>query len=318
MKHYLKYFLYSFILLTALNSCKKDKYNMGVLTAPTDVVINTTIVGQDATHPNGDGSGDVIISLSGKNVLAYKINYDAGNSNQLVFLTKSTVTKKYTSVGVNTYRIAVVAYGAGASTTTVTKEITLRSDFTPDPKIVSALTGTGSKTWSVNKDIPGHFGVGPWVHNKDNGPSDWVTPFWWSAPPNDKAKDFNCFYTATFTFAKNTDGTFKLTVATPDGALTKTGALAGGLPGIPASGAEDCYNYAGGSSSFSFVPSSTEVPASTPSTKTAILLAGNNTFIGYGAVLKEYEILSITETNVYLRVQGTETGNAWYLKLKSN
>lgn len=32
----------------------------------------------------------------------------------------------------------------------------------------------------------------------------------------------------------------------------------------------------------------------------------------------EYEILSITETSLYLRVQGTETGNAWYLKLKSN
>lgn len=311
MKHYLKYLFYSIILLTALNSCKKDKYNMGVLTAPTDVVINTTIVGQDATHPNGDGSGDVIISLTGKNVLAYKINYDAARGAQMNFLTKSTVTKKYTTVGVNTYRITVVAYGAGASTTTVTKEVTLRSDFTPDPQIVTALTGTGSKTWSVNKDIPGHFGVGPWDPKS-------VTPSWWSAAPNEKLACCNCFYTANFTFTKNTDGTFKLTVASPNGAFTKTGALAGGLPGIPAGGDEGCYNYGGGSSSFSFVPSGSNVDASAPSTKTAIQLAGNNTYIGYGAVLKEYEILSITETSLYLRVQGTETGNAWYLKLKSN
>lgn len=317
MRHYLKYFFYSFILLAALSGCKKDKYDMGVLTAPTDVVINTTIVGQDATHPDGDGSGDVIISLTGKNVLAYKIDYNADDGIQLDFITKSTLTKKYTSLGTNTYRITVVAYGAGASATTVTKEITLRSDFTPDPEIVTDLTGTGSKTWSINKDIPGHFGVGPWIHDPNNGASDWLTPFWYSAPPNDK-KDFNCFYTATFTFAKNSDGTFKLTVASPNGAFTKTGALAGGLPGIPASGAEGCYNYDGGSSSFSFVPSSSAVPASTPSTKTAILLAGNNTYIGYGAVLKEYEILTITETSLYLRVQGTETGNAWYLNLKSN
>lgn len=311
MKHYLKYLFYSFILLIAFNSCTKDKYNMGVLTAPSDVVINTTIVGQDATHPDGDGSGDVIINLTGKNVLAYKIDYNAADGIQLDFLPKSTVTKKYTTLGLNTYRITVVAYGPGASATTVTKEIQLRSDFTPDPEIVSDLTGTGSKTWSVNKDVPGHMGVGPWDPKS-------VTPSWWAAAPNEKGDCCSCFYTATFTFSKNSDGTFKLTVASPNGAFTKTGALAGGLPGIPASGAEGCYNYGGGSSSFSFVPSSSGVDPSAPSTKTAIMLAGTNTYIGYGAVLKEYEILSITETSLYLRVQGTETGNAWYLKLKSN
>src|SRR5690606_2802720 len=102
---------------------------------------------------------------------------------------------------------------------------------------------------------------------------------------------------------------------TPDGAFTKTGSLTS-LPGIPASGDEGCYAYGGGTSNFSFVPSSTPTPASS-STKTSILLAGNNTFIGYGAVQKEYEILSITPTNLYLRVRGTETGNAWYIKLKA-
>ena len=310
MKH-LKYFFYSLILLTALNSCKKDEYNMGVLTAPTDIVINTTIVGQDATHPDGDGSGDVIISLSGKNVLSYKIDYNATDGIQMDFLSKPTVTKKYTSLGINTYRITVVAYGAGASATTVTKDIKLRSDFTPDPEIVTDLTGTGSKSWSVNKDVPGHMGVGPWSTTS-------VTPEWWAAGVNEKVSCCNCFYSATFTFAKNSDGTYKLTVSSPDGAFTKTGALAGGLPGIPASGDEGCYTYGGGISSFSFVPSSSGIDAATPSTKTAIQLSGNNTYIGYGAVLKEYEILSISETSLYLRVQGTETGNAWYLKLKAN
>lgn len=310
MKH-LKYFFYSLLLLMALNSCKKDEYNMGVLTAPTDLVINTTIVGQDATHPDGDGSGDVIISLTGKNVLSYKIDYDATDGIQLAYLSKPTTTKKYTTLGVNTYRITVVAYGAGASATTVTKDITLRSDFTPNPEIVTDLTGTGSKSWSVNKDVPGHFGVGPWSATS-------VTPEWWAAGVNEKVDCCNCFYTATFTFAKNSDGTYSLTVASPTGAFTKTGSLAGGLPGIPASGAEGCYDYAGGTSSFSFVPSSSGIDASAPSTKTAILLSGNNTYIGYGAVLKEYEILSITPTSLYLRVQGTETGNAWYLKLKAD
>lgn len=285
---------------------------MGDLTAPSDIVINATIVGQDATHPDGDGSGDVDIKLSGKNVLAYYIDYNAADGVSPELITTGETTKKYTSIGVNKYRITVVAYGKGASATTVTKDIQVRSDFTPDAEIVDDLVGTGSKTWSVNKDVPAHFGVGPWTTTS-------VTPEWWSAAPNEKVSCCNCFYTATFTFSKDAaSGTYSLKVATPTGAFTKTGALAGGLPGIPASGDEGCYDYAGGTSTFSFVPSSSGIAASTPSTKTAILLAGNNTYIGYGAVQKEYEILSITPTSMKLRVRGTETGNAWYLTLKAD
>lgn len=284
---------------------------MGSLTTPTDVTISTIIVGQDATHPNGDGSGDVKITVTGKNVLSYNIDYDASDGISLVFLADGKVTKKYTKIGVNTYRITAVAYGPGAAATTVTKDIQVRSDFTPDPTIVSNLTGTGSKSWSVDKSIAGHFGVGPWDPTS-------VTPAWWSAAVNEKVGCCNCFYTASFTFTKVSAGNYTLTVATPDGAFTKTGSLAGGLPGIPSSGDEACYSYSGGTSSFSFVPSGSGIAASAPSTKTAIALNGVNTFIGYGAVLKEYEILSITSTSLYLRVQGTETGNAWYIKLKAN
>lgn len=307
----IKYYSVALTLLL-ISSCKKNEFNMGNLIAPTEVVVNTAIIGQDATHPNGDGSGDVKITLTGKNVLAYKIDYNASDGISLEPLPSGTATKKYTTLGLNTYRITVVAYGPGATPTTVTKEIQVRSDFTPDASIVSNLTGTGSKTWNVDKTIASHFGVGPWSTTS-------ATPEWWSASVNEKVGCCNCFYTATFTFTKAAaSGTYTLTVATPDGAFTKTGALAGGLPGIPAGGDEACYSYGGGASSFSFVPSSSGIAASTPSTKTAILLSGSNTFIGYGAVLKEYEIMSITGNSLYLRVQGTETGNAWYLKLKSN
>jgi hypothetical protein len=299
------------LLLLVVIGCKKKEYSMGDLTSPADVVINTTIVGQDATHPNGDGSGDVKIALTGKNVLSYKIDYSAADGITLEHLPNGTATKKYTAIGLNTYRITVVAYGTGASATTVTKDIQVRSDFTPPASIVTSLVGTGSKTWRVDKDVAGHFGVGPWSTGS-------VTPEWYAATPNEKAGCCNCFYTARFTFTKDAaSGLFSLTVATPDGAFTKTGSLAGGLPGIPGSGAEACYSYSGGTSSFSFVPSASGIAASAPSTKTAILLGGTNTFIGYGAQLKEYEIMTISATNMYLRVQGTETGNAWYLKLVS-
>lgn len=312
MTRYIRFCLATSALLLFISGCKKKDYSMGNLTAPSEVVINTTVVGQDASHPNGDGSGDVQIALLGKNVLSYKIDYDASDGIKFDFLPAGKITKKYTTIGVNTFRITVVAYGPGATATTLTKDVTVRFDYTPDPTIVANLTGSGSKTWGVDKDIPGHFGVGPWSASS-------VTPEWWAAGINEKVNCCNCFYTASFTFSKvAADGTYTLAVATPDGAFTKTGALAGGLPGIPGSGAEACYSYGGGTSSFSFVPSSSGIAASSPSTKVAILLGGNNTFIGYGAVLKEYEILSITPNSMYLRVRGTETGNAWYLKLKSN
>jgi hypothetical protein len=304
----MKYSKVVLMFLVLFAACKKKEYNMGTLEAPTEVAINTTIVGQDATNPNGNGSGDVQISLTGKNVLSYMIDYDASDGIKLEQLPSGKTTKNYAKNGVNTYRITVAAYGAGGTATTVTKEITVRADFKPDASIITNLTGTGSKTWKVDKSVPAHFGVGPWSATS-------LTPEWWSAAINEKVSCCNCFYTATFTFTKSANGSYSLTVASPDGAFTKTGALAGGLPGIPATGDEGCYSYGGGTSPFSFTRSSSGIPASAPSTKTAILLSGNNTYIGYGAQLKEYEILSITPTSMYLRVQGTETGNAWYLKL---
>lgn len=309
MIKYTKYCL-AIILLLAVNSCKKKTYTMGSIDAPTGITITTTLAGQDATHPNGDGSGDVNVTVSGKNVLSYYIDYGSGSDVNPQLMSSTQGTHKYTKLGLNTYRITVVAYGPGGTTTTATKDIQVQSNFTPDPTIVTDLTGNSSKTWVVDKDIPAHFGVGPWSSSS-------VTPEWWSAAVNEKVSCCNCFYTATFKFTQVSAGNYTLTVSTPDGAFTKTGSLAGGLPGIPSSGDEACYSYGGGASSFSFVPSSSGIPASTPSTKTAIQLSGNNTFIGYGAVLKEYEILSITPNSLYLRVQGTETGNAWYLKLKA-
>jgi len=310
MKTKIKYILgIFFVLILTIISCTEETYMLGDLTAPSNIVIDAEILGKTATLPNGDGSGDVKFNITGDGILGMKIDYDANDAVNFVNIPTGKVTKKYTALGLNTYRVTVLAYGAGGTSTIVTKDITVRSDFNPDPIIVTNLTNNATKTWIVDKSVPGHFGVGPWDPTS-------ATPAWWAAGINEKVNCCNCFYTSTFTFAKiAATGTFTLTVDSPDGAFTKTGALAGGLPGIPASGAEGCYAYAGGTSAFSFVPSSSGVAASAPSTQIGIQLAGVNTYIGYGSVQKEYEILVSTPTYMYLRIQGTETGNAWYLKM---
>ncbi len=225
-----------------------------------------------------------------------------------MYIPSGSVTHKYTTVGLNTYTITTIIYGKGGISTSVTKDVTVQSDFVPDPTLVTDLTNDATKTWIVDKSVPGQLGVGPWTGS--------TGPDWWSAGVNEKVACCNCFYTATFTFTKVSATSYTLQAATPDGAFTKTGNLTS-LPGIPATGGEDCYSYAGGTSAFTLVPASTGI-ASSISTQTSIELAGKATFIGYGATLKEYEILSISPTAMYLRVQGTETGNAWYIKLKAN
>jgi hypothetical protein len=285
-----------------------EDYTLGDLTPPSNIKLTAQIVGKTDTTPNGDGSGDVNFTITADNALSYRIDYDASDALSLVNLPKGTATKKYTKLGTNTYVVTAVVYGSGGTSSTITEQITVLSNFNPDPAIVNNLTGGSSKTWVVDKSVAGHFGVGPW--------SGSATPEWWKANVNEKVNCCNCFYTANFKFSKTASG-YTLDAITPDGAFTKTGNLAGGLPGIPSSGAEACYPYAGGSSSFTFTPSSTGLASTTPSTQTSILLGGNNTFIGYGALLKEYEILELTANTMYLRVQGTETGNAWYLKMKS-
>jgi hypothetical protein len=316
MKTNIKYILGLLIAITlTLVSCNEQEYSLGDLTAPSNIVIDAVVVGKDATHPNGDGSGDVKFSISADKALSYKIDYDANTAVDFVLLSNGKTTKKYTSVGTHTYTVTAVVYGAGGTSSVLTKDVTVRSDFTPTPEIVTALTNNGTKTWVVDKSVPGHLGVGPWS-------VDSIKPEWWAAGVDEKVASANCFYTAAFTFSKvAASGTYELKVTTPDGAFTKTGSLTS-LPGIPSSGAEGCYNYPGGTSAFAFVPASSGAPATaskpdnSPSTQTSILLSGVNTFIGYGATLKEYEILTITPTYLYVRVQGTETGNAWYLKLK--
>lgn len=312
MKTKIKYILgVFFVLLLTIISCTEETYMLGDLTAPSNVVVTAEIAGKDATHPNGDGSGDVTFTVTGDNILGTKIDFNANDAVNFVNIPTGQVTNKYITLGLNTYRVTVLAFGPGGTSTNITTDISVRSDFTPDPVVITNITNNASKTWVVDPSVPAHFGVDDWNRN-DTNPGVW----WWPAGVNEKVACCNCFYTAKFTFSKiAVSGTYQLTVTSPDGIFTKTGSLAGGLPGIPGSGAEGCYSYAGGTSDFSFIPSSSAIPTSS-STKIGILLSGVNTFIGYGATQKEYEILASTPTYLFLRVRGTETGNAWYLKLK--
>ncbi len=302
MKTNLKYIAGLLIVLFFLaSSCSEENYSLAPLIAPNNVVLNAEIVGQDATHPNGNGSGEVNFSIAGDNVLSYKIDYGTASKESFDILTKKTAAKKYTQQGVNKYIVTLVAYGTGGVSTVVTKEIMVRSDFNVNPQIVTDLTNNGTKTWSINPSVPGHLGVGPWEGSS--------TPQWWSAGIDEKVATANCFYTATYSFTKLANGTYTVKVDTPDGVFAK-----GEFTNLPLDGtAEQCYDFTGDTRPFAFGASSSGIENST---HTNIVVAGKDGFIGYGSCSNTYEIISITENEMHLRSQGVEAGNAWYMILK--
>lgn len=311
MTNKLKYLLGLFALLIMFGSCKKTTYSLGDLTAPSNIVITTQVVGLDAAHPNGDGTGNVNITITADNALSYKIDYDANDAVNLVYLPKGTASKAYLAAtsGTYTYRITAVAYGKGGTSSTLTKDISVFSAYVPPAAIVTNLTGNSSKTWVVDKSVAGHFGVGPWSSGSKG-------PDWWAANINEKVDCCNCFYTATYKFTQS-GAAFTLQMTTPDGIFSK-GAQLSTLPGMPANGStEQCNNYAGATGGFSFSPATSGIAANAPTTGVAINLASPSTCIGYGSLKSEYEIMVLTSTYMYLRVQGTETGNAWYIKMKA-
>lgn len=322
MKTNIKY-IRSFIivLLFILSSCSQEDYKLGGLTSPTNVAIDAEIVGKSATNPNGDGSGTVNFTISGVGVIGYKIDYGTTavlkNPADLTELKLVTViggvsTKKFDAPrgqsGVYKFRITLVAYGKGGTLVNVIKDISLRTDFVVPAPIIASLTNGTSKTWVVDKSVPGHFGVGPW-----NGFN-----IWWNAAVDEKVQNGNCLYTASYKFTKLANGTLTVQITTPDGVFAN-----GSWTKLPISGSDEtCYPYAGATRALTFGTSVSGIPMppdssnGLSSTTVEMTVDGNDGFIGYGSCSNTYEILSITDTAIYLRSRGIQDTNAWYLKLK--
>ncbi|THD69544.1 hypothetical protein E7Z59_04235 [Robertkochia marina] len=296
--------------LSTLFSCDgNEDYTLDELNGPSDIQIIAEVVGQDESNPNGDGSGDVLFTITAKNAINYKIDFDESDGINMESIPGGMTTKKYTTIGTETYTVNVVAYGAGGSSSNASTSVSVRFEYQPDPEIVTNLTNNASKTWAVDPSLPGHMGVGPWDFD------DYTTPNWWASGVNEKVGVADCLYSSTYTFGYDEGAnSYTLDVHTPEGAFTKTGNLSA-IPNIPESGDEGCYSYSDSSSSFSFIPSSSILDESL-STRTSIVPNDTFTFVAFGHMIREYEILEVTPDYLYIRSQGTgEPWTAWYFKL---
>ncbi|HTI10394.1 MAG TPA: PKD domain-containing protein, partial [Puia sp.] len=198
MKHTLKYiFLFVLVIGGILVACKKTEYSFGKIKTPTNVTINATVQGADATHPAGDGSGNVSITITATDALTYKIYFGNGDS---ALSTTGTITHKYTTLDTNTYTISVNAVGTGGAISTATKQVKVLYTFQIPADIMTALTNDASAVWVIQGDVAGHFGVGP---------TSTFSADWYKAGPNEKP---TCAYDDEITFKKEGPNSISMTV----------------------------------------------------------------------------------------------------------
>ncbi|MFY8022176.1 MAG: PKD domain-containing protein [Bacteroidia bacterium] len=277
-----------------LSACKKETYKFGEIKTPEGLQMSLSVAGVSSTQPDGDGSGSVDFTVSASNALTYHIDFGDGTSKEVP---SGKITYKYRTPGTKTYQVVVNAIGKGGVMSTVSQTVSVYVAFDIPPSMIEFLTKGSSRTWVTAKDQPGHFGVGPTTD---------FSPIWYAATPNSREA---CAYDDEITFTKEAGNTIAMEVVNKGESFSIEAATA--FYGF--SGKDGCYAInTGGKKNLAFMDASSGSTSSN-STKIQFIVPGNG-IINFGTGATEYEILSISDTEMHLRSVGV-TGLAWYMKL---
>lgn len=164
--------------ILTLSSCQDDERELGEIIPPTNLSVETIIVGQDNENPHGDGSGKVQFVAKADNALSYDIVFN----NTSNVSTSGEIDINFTTNGVNKYNLVAVANGQGGLKTSIPIQVEVLTSFQLPSTLLEKLTGSSdrsvnsSKTWRIKSEVTAHFGLGP-----VGGliPSEWfgVAPF---------------------------------------------------------------------------------------------------------------------------------------------
>lgn len=284
-------------LITAVGftACKKTEYKFGDIKTPTGLTLTAVIEGVNVTNPDGNGTGNVVITTTASNAITYKVDYGDGTTQ---ILPSGTIKYKYKNPGTSEYTITVNAIGTAGTTSTISKKIKVFVAFEIPVAIVQALTNNSTRVWVTDKETGGHFGVGP---------NDAFAPIWYSADPNSRQP---CAYDDEITFSKDVNNNIFMAVDNK-GESFSIGA-ASSFYGF--SGGDNCFAInTGGTKKLAF-SDATSTSTTANSTRIQFTVPGNG-IINFGTGGTTYEILSISATQISLRNIGAD-GNAWYQKLK--
>ncbi len=305
MKNYVYTFLVAISSLLIIGGCQEDDNSFGDIMTPENLNIVAEIVGKDATHPDGDGSGLVNFTATASNSLNYKYIFSDGSSQSVQ---SGKYQKRFNITGVNTYQVTVLASGTGGVSSSKTIDVTVRSDFS-DPDALQKLTGGSTKKWYWAAAEAGHLGVGP---NNDN-PAQNSSPIWYAAAPFEKANspESSCLYDNELTFIK--DGN-SLKYTLNNQGKTFFNVAFNSVVGATST-SDGCYAYnTSGTKNVLLGPSDSILTTTNPTaTRGTTMTFSDGGFMGYYIGQSKYEILSITDNRMVVRVvMGNDNSIAWY------
>ncbi|WGD34249.1 family 16 glycosylhydrolase [Olleya sp. YS] len=310
MKNILK--IVSILVLTVLFvNCQDDEANFGDIVAPNDLTITAEIVGVDATNPNGDGSGLVVLKATANNAISYDFDFGDGLSE---VVPSGEVTHRFSLVGLNTYNVVVNAIGSGGNKTSGSITIDVFSSF-DDLDAKQLLTGGAgsSKTWYWAAEEIGHLGVGP--ANGSIGDGFWY-PQWYAAQPFEKAgsAESECIYTDQLIFSLDANNQLSYQLDN-NGQTYFNGAYESVVGG--SAGYDFCYDYdTSGTSLVSLAPTSVDwsvVPDPAFMSRGTVMNFSDGNFMGYYVGTSSYEIIELTESIMRVRcIDLNNTDLAWY------
>lgn len=302
MKNILKNIGKLALLLVMVSSCQDDDKTFGSLDAPKNIELTYEIVGKDAEHPDGDGSGKVILKATADNAVSFKYLFSDGTSQNAP---GGVYTKTFTRNGVNTYTVNVVAFGKGGTASNTSFEVTVFSNFS-DPEAITLLTNGSSKKWYWAAAVPGHLGVG----QNDGDITKNFYPNYYAAAPFEKAgsPDSSCLYDNELRFFVE-NGVLKYELN--NGGKTFFNAAFLGVGG-GSGGSDLCLNYnTSGVKTVALSPSESLVPADKK--RGTSMTFSDNGFMGYYIGQSTYEIMELTDSKLVVRaVMGGNPALAWY------
>lgn len=324
--------LASFFVVT---SCQDEDKEFGDVTAPTNLVVNFQIQGQDAENPNGDGSGIVTFQASADNAITYRYNY--GDNTDVESAPSGETSHRFTRQGINTYNVTLIASGTGGVTSSSTVSITVESAF-DDVEARSFLSGAPisqdedgndiinidmpvSKTWYFATDQDGHYGVGPSLDFdiEINGqPSQYYFPAFFAAPANStcESETQNCLCDDELIFTLDENNNLTFVLDNKGGTLFNEGhqEIVGGD-----GSAAQCFDFdTSGVKNVSVAPAVEDwslVPDPSFEARGTSLTYSDQGFMGYYVTSFQYEIIEVTEDYLYVRcIDGLNPILAWYMK----
>ncbi len=277
-----KYLWLCLLLITF--GCTQEIFELGTVPSASDASFTSSPSAQGANY----------LTFSNTNAKAFMKVWDFGNGSSAK---EDKPTAYYPFAGEYTVTLTIYTNG-GAVSSKQTVKIAAN-----DPKICSNekltwLTGgcnaANGKTWVIDKDRPGHFGVGPAAE---------TSPIWYAAQANEKTG--GGMYDDEFTFFLNKSQFVQKT----NGDVYVNPAHGSAFAGAAASPVGDLiapYN----------APASINYTLTTDASGKTFLNFTNKGFIGYYTGVNSYEIISINENEMFIKFRDAANGDlAWFHRL---